>query len=58
MTLNTREDIILEIFIQPQKARNAYYLCSETAIYISSREEVKGNNLEGKRKQMTTEMHI
>jgi len=49
---------ILENIIQYQMARKAYYLYSETATYIGSGEEVKGNNMEGKRKQMRTELRI
>jgi len=39
-------------------ARKAYYLYSETATYIRSRKEDKGNNMEYKRKQVRTELLI
>ena len=38
--------------------RKAYYLYSETATYIRSRKEDKGNNMEDKRKQVRTELRI
>ena len=49
---------MLKNFIRSQGARNAYYLYSETATYIGSREEAKENNAEDKRKQMRTELRI
>jgi len=49
---------MLKNFILSQRARNAYYLYSETAAYIGSGEEVKENNMEDKRKQMRTEVSI
>ena len=36
---------------------NAHYLCNEIGTYISS-EEVKGNDMEGMRKQIRTELRI
>ena len=45
-------------FILSQRARKAHYLCSETATYASSGKDVKGNNMEHKRKWMITELHI
>ena len=45
-------------FVLSQRARKAYYLYSEIATYISSRKEVKGNNIEDKRKQITLELRI
>ena len=49
---------MLKNFIQSQGARKAYYLYSETATYIRSRKEDKGNNMENKRKQVRTELLI
>jgi len=40
---------MLKNFIQSQKARKAHYLFGEIATYISSGEEVIGNNMEDKR---------
>ena len=50
--------MILENYILSKRARGTYYLCSETAKYIGSGKEIKGNNMEGKRKQMKTDLHI
>ena len=41
---------IIKNFIISQKAGKANYLCREIAAYVSSGEEVKGNNVEDKRK--------
>jgi len=50
---------ILKNFILCHRAGKAYYLCSETATYIGSGEDVKGNNNYGRQeKQMRTELHI
>ena len=45
-------------FILSQRARKAHYLCSETATYTGSGKEVKGNNMEPKRKWMIVELYI
>jgi len=45
---------MLKNFTRSQRARKAYYLYSERAACIGSR-EVKGNNIEDKRKQLRTE---
>jgi len=49
---------MLKKSIQSQRARKAYYLYSETATYIRSRKEDKGNNMENKRKQERTELSM
>jgi len=49
---------MLKKFILSERAGETHYLCGETATYISSRKEIKGNNMEGKSKQMRTELHI
>jgi len=57
----TRDMCVREIprnFVQSPRARKAYYLYSETTTYISSGEDVKGNNMEDKRKQMRIELYI
>jgi len=49
---------ILENCILSKRARSTYYLCSEIATYIGSGKEIEGNNMEDKRKQMRTDLHI
>jgi len=50
---------MLKNFILSRRAGKAHYLCSETATYIGSGEEAIGNNnMEDKRKQMRTKVHI
>ena len=49
---------ILENCILSRMARGTYYSCSETATYIGSGKEIKGNNMEDKRKQMRIDFYI
>jgi len=49
---------MLKTFILSQRARKADNLCSEIATCISSGAEIKGNNMEDKRKKMKTELCI
>lgn len=49
---------MLKTFILSTRAGETHYLCSETATYIGSGQEIKGNNTESERKQMRTELHI
>ena len=48
----------LENFILSEKTRKTHYLYGETATYIGSGKETKGSNMESKRKQVRTELHI
>jgi len=58
-TGDTREQEMLKNFVLSQWARRTNYLYnSETATCIDSREWIKGNNIEDKRKRMRTELHI
>ena len=49
---------MLQSSILSKRAGKTHYLCSETATYISGGKEIKGNNIEGKRKKMGVELHI
>lgn len=53
-----REREMLKNFILSQRAEKTHYFCSETTTYISSRKEIKGNNMESKRSQVRTKFHI
>ena len=45
-------------FTLSKGAGEAHYLCGEMATYIGSVKEIKGNNIENKRKQMRTGLHV
>ena len=49
---------MLKNFIPSQRAGETHYLCCETITYIGSGKEIKGNNMEDKRRQTRAEMHI
>ena len=49
---------MFENFSLSKRAGETHYLCSETATYIGSGKDVKGNNMEYKRRQMRTELRI
>jgi len=52
------ESEMLQSFILSKRAGETHYLRSETATYINGRRRIKGNNIQDKRKQMRTELHI